>query len=236
MNEDTLFCIFQYLSFGNVRNCSIACKLWNTAAKSDRVWRPLFRCQFGYWVTSDYYANFKIYYRLDRFFNKILKMRIGNPLGLTTLNIHKNKQISYVNIPQEFRLMTSLRHLNFLNCYFVSIPNEVFSLVNLQSLMFVQCGLSSISAEISKLVNLNELNLSRNEIIDIPKEIGYLTKLKSLRMENNKLKTLPEEISDLPLTKINISGNTSICISDLILKLTNLQILDMALISLKNKK
>jgi Leucine-rich repeat (LRR) protein len=235
MNEDTLFCIFEYLSFGNIRNCSIACKLWNIAAKSDRLWKPIFIYQYGNKCTNNYYANYKICYKLNRFFNKILKMRIGDPFRITSLNIEKNKWPSYVSVPREFGLLTVLQHLRFQNCCFGFMPSEVFSLINLQSLAFLHCGLYSISSEISKLTNLYRLNLSRNEIMEIPKEIGYLTKLQSLRMEDNKLKTIPEELSVLPLTEIDISKNASICISDLILKVTNLQTLDMALRSLKNK-
>jgi Leucine-rich repeat (LRR) protein len=46
-------------------------------------------------------------------------------------------------------------------------------------------------------------------------------------MQNNKLRVLPEELFALPLTEIDISENALTCISDSILKLTNLRTLDI---------
>jgi hypothetical protein len=67
---------------------------------------------------------------------------------------------------------------------------------------------TGINFPIDKCGEIEELNLSNCGINILPPQIEIFKTLKILNLSGNNLKFLPHELKDLPLTEINLQGNT----------------------------
>ena len=152
MNNDTLFCIFEFLNAKDIISCSLVNNQFYIVSKNDILWESLFVKKFYNIESNGNYQLYKTYDVLNNFLRKF--NNVNHIINLQCLD------------------------LNW--CGLKSIPKEIGQLTNLQTFVLHSNRLKSIPKEIGQLTNLQTLFLHSNHLKSIPKEIGYLTNLQTL--------------------------------------------------------
>src|SRR5271166_4856209 len=111
MNNDIIFCIFEYLNLVDLINCALTNKQFNITSKNETLWHNLFLNKYGSEVRGSY-ANYRDYHIVDEFL-------LLNNTSLSCTYIRDILCLSPVKS--------------------VYIPKEVIILSNLQKLT-LQCG------------------------------------------------------------------------------------------------
>lgn len=195
MDTDTIFCILSHLEFGDIRNCALVNKQFNTSSKYELLWLRLCEQDHAFISTNNHLANYKKCYIMDIFLRTYNSNPCTNKVAkITTLIIIEHH---LKTIPQEISMLRNLHHLNLNKCGLESIPTAIGLLINLGYLYLWTNELESIPQEIGLLINLKVLDLSRNQLRFIPKEIGNLQRLKKFDLYCNSLTTIPNEVIQL---------------------------------------
>ncbi len=149
---------------------------------------------------------------------------------LRVLNLHGNR-IRW--LPNEFRLLQSLKELYIVKNRLSVFPTVIFELKVLEELdlsynqiLGIPAGIKELTAllylgltqnrisiipdVIGELVNLQNLCLGKNSIKAIPKEVGALQELQILELGANKIDAIPEEISRLQKLHMLVLTNNKI--------------------------
>ncbi|MGP5437775.1 leucine-rich repeat domain-containing protein [Psychrobacter alimentarius] len=174
--------------------------------------------------------NYKYMFTLDRYGDKSIMKRIGNPF---TIGIHEWLSSFYHNedkAPNEILLkkkliLGSAAHPEYMKDIGI-LPSSIFQLEILESLHLQRCALTYIQEDILNLKNLKDLKLGCNNLSTLPKSIGYLKKLEILTMWGNDIVHLPEEVGFLVnLRGLDLSDNPIKRLPDSIDNLVNLKTL-----------
>jgi hypothetical protein len=197
MNADTIFCIFEYLSFFDIMKCTTINKQFNHVSKNGLLWKKMSERDYSEKIDSNYAKNYIGHYKLYNFLRRHRQHHeIRNDNGL---NLSREKLKS---IPSEICLMTSLKRLYLRENKLRSLPVELGRMTNLISLELQNNKLESIPSEICSLPNLVDMYLHKNELKSLPIEIGQLTKLIRLDLEYNKLESIPSGLGLLTNLRI----------------------------------
>lgn len=218
MDNDTLFCILEFLQLFDILNWTLACKQFNFVTNNELKWKTLFINTYkNNTIANNYQLQYKKHHRLNIFLMKTIGNTINNCLHLTAIRfttcgiynipseitLLHNLETLYLDgnklqcIPAEINQLHNLRKLHLNDNYIQFIPREMYQLNNLQEL-HLQCNqLQSISRKISQLHNLHTLNLSTNCLRSVPSEIGSLYNLYFLSLSKNPLQSIPREIGSL---------------------------------------
>lgn len=132
---------------------------------------------------------------------------IKNLINLIELDVSENK---LTMLPKELFELVKLQRLDFDNNALTTLPEEISLLTQLKAVELRGNRLSNLPVKIGALVHLTELNLDNNLLTEIPTSIGSLASLQVLKLANNKLRYLPQQITQLKLTLLDLSGNTSL--------------------------
>lgn len=174
--------------------------------------------------------NHKYKFTLDRYGDKSIMKRIGNPF---TIGIHEWLSNFYHNndkAPNEILFNKSLvlgsaGHPEYRKDIGI-LPDSIFHLEILENLHLQYCSLTYIQEDILNLKNLKDLKLGNNELSTLPKSVGYLRKLEILTVWMNDLVYLPEEVGFLVNLKgLDLSDNPIKRLPDSIDNLVNLRTL-----------
>src|ERR1700679_709493 len=131
MNNDCVFCIFAMLNVSDIVNCLYVCKRFYTIAKSNLLWKQLFKVKFYnvYTIENNFYDSFKKYSILNNFLVKNSKINVN--MTIVELYLYDNKLKS---IPKEIGQLTMLQILHLQNNELQSIPKKIGILAMLQEL------------------------------------------------------------------------------------------------------
>jgi len=158
--------------------------------------------------------------------SKKLQYAIGESLGLTYLDLSKNR---FVTIPRSLKKLKNLIHLNLSNNEIrIGIPEWMTGLSNLTYLDLSKNDISTIPRTIEAFQKLTYLNLSFNCILVLPDYIWNLRKLSYLNLSGNNLSEIPPTINKAKnLTYLNVSNNHITMLPEAIGNLENLTHLDL---------
>ncbi len=135
---------------------------------------------------------------------------------------NENK-ISKEQLPQNKKILWSLRKLDLENNKLTKIPESVGNLSNVHFLYLNKNQLTEIPEFICNLTNLKLLGFQDNLLTDIPDFISNLTNLTMLGLSGNKLTKLPESIGNLTnLKNLCLIDNELTTVPESIANLTNL--------------
>ena len=158
--------------------------------------------------------------------SKKLTNSVGKLLGLTYLNLSKNKITA---IPKSLKNLKNLNHLNFSdNKVKIGVPEWMASLSNLTHLDLSRNNISSISKTIEAFQKLTYLNLSLNYITQLPDYIWNLGKLSHLDLSGNNISRISPTIRKAKnLTYLDVANNRITELPESIGNLRNLIHLDL---------
>src|SRR5271156_2150710 len=141
MNNDCVFCIFAMLNVSDIVNCLYVCKRFYTIAKSNLLWKQLFKVKFYnvYTIENNFYGSFKKYSILNNFLVKNSKINVN--MTIVELYLSYNKLQS---IPKEIGKLAMLQTLYLDNNQLQSIPKELGQLSMLRILSLDNNRLQSI--------------------------------------------------------------------------------------------
>lgn len=198
LDNDSLFCILDYLDQKSICACELVSKQFNNVAQSDPIWKKFCDWQFQGIINNNHYSNYIKMGKLDVYLRNAWGGSIDALIILKTLTpTHRKDEIRLYHIPPEIELIIHLTKIELDNNCISLIPKEIGKLANLKHMSLYNNSLQNIPMEIGKLVNLEVLHLQKNYLKYIPFEIGLLSNLRELYLSDNQLRYLPSTIGNL---------------------------------------
>jgi hypothetical protein len=198
LDNDSLFCILDYLDQKSICACELVSKQFNNVAQSNQIWKKFCDWQFPGIINDNHYINYVGLGKVDVYVKNAWGGSINDIITSNILTPVRNvDRIKLYHIPPELELMINLTKIELDNNYISSIPKEIGNLTNLKHISLYNNSLQNIPTEIGKLVNLEVLHLQKNHLKYIPFEIGLLSNLRELYLSENGLRYLPSTIRNL---------------------------------------
>lgn len=136
---------------------------------------------------------------------------------------------SWLENPENARLIAGIKHLDLAGLSLEILPDEIGRFIHLETLLLTDNKLNTLPESFENLTNLNDLDLSRNLLSSLPDSFGRLTKLKTLRLMSNELKALPDSFENLTsLCELDLWANKLPCLPECIGNLQSLELLDLS--------
>ncbi|XP_044281752.1 p53-induced death domain-containing protein 1 isoform X2 [Varanus komodoensis] len=112
------------------------------------------------------------------------------------------------SLPQRFRELSCLTHLDLSFNTFVALPPCITELANLSCLLVCHNSLQQLPENFGQLTKLTFFSAMKNQLTGLPQSIGELVALQRLDLSENALESLPEDIGNLlSCTELDLSGN-----------------------------
>uniref|UniRef100_A0A3B3H3I6 Leucine-rich repeat-containing protein 39 n=1 Tax=Oryzias latipes TaxID=8090 RepID=A0A3B3H3I6_ORYLA len=131
---------------------------------------------------------------------------LGGCESLERLELSMNRDLS--ELPDQFRNLTRLQHLDLsMNC-FSFIPDCIVALPALEWLDIGGNCLQHLPEDIHKMENLHTLWLQRNDLEKLPDNISRMASLDTLVLSSNRLRDIPPLMEDMSnLRFVNFRDN-----------------------------
>lgn len=154
---------------------------------------------------------------------RICNVQAQIPGSIGDLNI---EYLSISECPQVKDLQTlgslaQLKYLHLKNNALTQLPPQVEQLLQLVVLDVSENELQILPISIQQLENLTSLNAADNLLTTLPSEMQTMIHLDSLTLARNSLASLPDFVGSLPLTTLNLTGNSLKVLPSSILNLSS---------------
>ncbi|CAM4683456.1 p53-induced death domain-containing protein 1 isoform X1 [Lepidochelys kempii] len=134
------------------------------------------------------------------------------------------QQGSLTTLPQDFRNLLCLTHLDLSFNSFSRLPSCVTDLASLRVLLVCHNSLVGLPEDFGRLSKLTFFSAMKNQLRDLPRSIGELAALQRLDLSENALESLPDEIGSLyNCLELDLSGNQLVGLPGSLANLRSLQ-------------
>ena len=226
--QECLITIFLELDIQDILNCSLVCRIYHEASRSNRLWGPMLDKKFTLHHLVNAKNNYKKYKACTQISAFLNKFGFGDYLNNPNVNIMELylADEGLDQFPLGIYKIASITDLILEDNMIKYISPKIGQMTNLTELCLQGNILKTIPDKLCNLTNLETLILDDNRLVALPDRIGNLINLKYLSMHNNLLEYLPYSIWELlNLTHLDISLNPIRSVHDGIDNLVNLKCL-----------